>query len=222
MSFTVLEVLNGAMGDNQEPDFEWAARSDWVRWMNEAIAEISELASPLRGQHDITLVENQSDYDLPSDVIRVKRVTWGNNGTNDDGDKIFPRSETEDDRWGHTENLTYTTIHGTSDFRVMKFNPTPDGSEDGETVNVYYVKLHDEVSDDGDVINFPRSIKYNIVDFMNYKFTQQDDELQKMQFNRSEWQRSVRASMRRMNNKAEVSKLVDGQAQQRRNYRKNY
>lgn len=215
------DLIDAAQGDNQEPDFEWVSRPDWVRWANEAVLEISNRAGPLRYESTVTLVQDQHEYDLDEGIIRIMRVTFED--SDGETNKIEPRSQAENDYYGTPDDMMYHVKQATTPIRVLRLEPAPDSDQDGQTLTYEYIGEHPELVDDSDTVQLPRSLKKYIVDYMSKRFAYQDSEMTKHQIINQEWERGVQRAIAHVRNRGESNtSLVDASAAKRRNYRRNY
>lgn len=219
MAFTVLEAIEGAQGDSQEREYAWVKRQDWVRWLNESLQEISDVARPLEDHATIDLQPSKVQYDLPDDCIRVKRVAWGDDPIK--AEKIIPsRSAIENDELGRSDNnFTHDIRQGPKANKKLTILPEPDKGDGGKTIVITYVKTHPYVSDDNDEIFFPRQLKKYIIQYMLFKFSVQDDD-RESNFHFQKWSRAVIKTTRRIQDESTPTRFVDGHAAQRKRYHK--
>lgn len=93
---------------------------------------LSEIGSVTKVDESLTVVDNQTEYSLPSGVINVVRVQIAN---------------------GKSTDYNYTTIFTWREINGKLYFPDELGFSAGNKIRIYYNDTHDEVLNDEDIID---------------------------------------------------------------------
>lgn len=216
MAFDVESVLQASLVDLNEIDFTWADRDQgFVRWINDGLLDICQMAEAYVETETIDLIEGQIEYELPSNFISSKRVTVGDN-------TIYPRDKVLDDKLGEVgDPFTYTVRRQNTDNPVIVISKEPPNPSND--MEVEYSAEHPEVTEDFDTINLPRQFKSHLVDYVNQRFNYMDREPQSRQQAMQSWREGLEQMIRRMNRETKnggraIPKSRMLQTQRRKNY----
>lgn len=147
-------------------------RSDIVRWANDALVDITRKTECLQVHAETDTLKDDGSYDVPFDFIRLRRVTY--RGTRlsrvelEELDDLNPTQDTES-----SSNPFYFYVWG----RRIFLYPKPSKAGEG-TLDIYYVKMPDELVSDQDVPEIPSHMHEDIVRFclIRAKELNEDDE----------------------------------------------
>jgi len=147
-------------------------RSDIVRWSNDAQVDIVRKTECLQVHSETDVIKDDGSYDVPFDFIKLRRVTF-------DG-KRLARVELEE-----LDNLNSDQSNSNSSYPEMFYvwgrkiwlYPKPSKSGTGN-LDVYYVKMPNELVSDQDVPEIPTHLHEDIIRFclIRAKELNEDDE----------------------------------------------
>lgn len=148
-------------------------RSDIIRWVNDAQIDITRKTECLQIHAETDAIKNDGSYDVPFDFIRLRRVTYKGKKLSrvdlEELDNIAP--EREADSSSGSPAVFY--VWG----RKLWLHPNPSTGGEG-VLDIYYVKMPEEVVSDVDVPEIPSHLHEDIIRFclIRAKELNEDDE----------------------------------------------
>lgn len=122
------------------------------QWINEGVKDIARRTEGLRVEDVLTATAGVQEYTLPSDAIRIHKVTY----QADDQEAIhtldYHEFSTTDAVWWTQQAITQSTPHMWTTWGyppALKLVIYPKPSQDGD-LTVYYYKLPSNLATDGD------------------------------------------------------------------------
>lgn len=132
-------------------------RSDIKRWAHDAQIDIVRKTEVLQMHSETDVIKDDGSYDLPTDFIRLRRVTFDNIKLNrielEELDDLAPDNQ--------THGSSTPTIYYVWGQKLFLY-PKPDKAGTGK-LDVYYLKMPDELSADQDVPEIPTHMHEDIV-----------------------------------------------------------
>ena len=147
-------------------------RSDIVRWVNDAQVDITRKTECLQVHSETDTLKGDGSYDVPFDFIKIRRVSYRGQRLVrtelEHLDNVEPRRDNEPDG-----SPKFFYVWG----RRIFLYPRPSRSGEGK-LEIYYVKMPDELVSDLDVPEIPPHMHEDIVRFclIRAKELNEDDE----------------------------------------------
>jgi hypothetical protein len=157
--------------------------NEMLGYCNEAIDEAEAEIHKLHEDYfltnsDITLVNGQSEYDLPTDIYaqKIRGVIYKN------GSLVYPIQRVRN--LYRFEDIAQSEIFGKAEFyRYYILNPSasdgyklvllPESREDGDFVKIWYLRNANRVEDDTSVIDIPEFANF-IIQFMKVRILEKE------------------------------------------------
>jgi hypothetical protein len=150
-------------------------RSDIVRWSNDALVDITRKTEVLQVHAETDTLKEDGSYDLPHDHIRIRRVSY----------RGYRLKRTELEALDEAQPLQKGQAAGSPHaFYVWgrKIWLFPKPSRDGEgKLEIYYVKMPDELVADQDVPEIPPHMHEDIVRYCLARAKELDESDEKAQ-----------------------------------------
>jgi hypothetical protein len=126
-------------------------RTDILRWINQACIDIARKVECVQDHKDTDSVSQDGSYILPTDMIRLRRVTYDNKVLQ------FTTLDVADQDWG-ARDVPPGTI-GTPQFYYIWNNniylyPVPSASGD-QNLDIWYIRTPAVLINDDDVLEIP-------------------------------------------------------------------
>jgi len=147
-------------------------RPDIVRWINQAGIDIARKTECVQDHKQADSVSGDGSYSLPTDFIRMRRVTFN--------DKVIPSTTLDiaDQDWMSRD--IPSGVQGTPQYyyiwnSVLYLYPKPSQSSSGN-LDIYYVRTPAAVSADEDIPEIPAKYHEFIVRYCLSKAKELNDE----------------------------------------------
>ena len=167
----LLQIISAVQRQFGDESGAQITTSDIIRWANDAQTDIVRKTEVLQIHAETDSVGNDGSYDLPSDFIRIRRVSY-------DGTKIdrIELEEIDDVRGSRGRGNTsgdpvWYYVWGT---RLWLY-PAPDENGIGN-LDIYYVKAPDELVNSADIPEIPSHMHEDIVRYCLGRAKELDEE----------------------------------------------
>lgn len=145
-------------------------RSDIIRWANDAQVDINRQTEVLQVHSETDAIKGDGSYDLPTDFVRIRRVTWD--------DVLLQRIELEE--LDKTSRTIDKASSGSPDKyyvwgRRLWIYPRPSNTGSGN-LDIFYVKMPDPLVNDDDEPEVPVHMHEDIIRYALARAKELDEE----------------------------------------------
>lgn len=176
MSFTVEEVVDSALAQVNEPDFNWADEDVWFAWLNESLNWIAVQTNAFEVKEQTVISGNPKEIRLSEEILDIKEL------------EVNDEKVTESQNFDDSSELQFSVEEsGTSGLRV-RFSMELD---EGTKISYRAIKMHPPINSVTDDIRLSRTFKSPIVNYLVGKFKHKEANPQEWQVFMERWQQEI-------------------------------